>query len=531
MSRASFLALFFFGLLAFFNAIPHPFVHDDVVFILKNPHITDLNHWVEAFKVPAASGGINTYYRPVLEIIYRFEYHLFGPHPFGFHLFNVIVHIINGLLLFGLLQRLNLSKHVSWVVALLFLIHPVQTEAVSCIAGISNLWMALGVLLALHAYLYQWYATSLLCFTLAFLSKEQAVMLIPLVMVIDYSRGQKNFRPWFFLGAAACALLWLRQSLTGASLLKDVMLSPGELCLRLAAIPRDLGMYLRLIFFPFDLHYYRSTDILQSNGIAWFLAMLSMLGIFYIIKRNPKTRPTLILGFGWFLAALLPVLNIAPLINEYSFILTAEHFLYLPIVGILIIAVTAADHFLKHFRKLILGIIIISCLLLTWYQNTFWRSEIALFERMLLFEPDFGRGHLLLAKAYYFNGRPQDADWHFKKAFTVMSAYANKATNLTAEKFYLGFVKEILFDWAQNDSAMGQWAGALDKYKQAAAIDGKDPSLYNNMAFAYLHLGDRKDAQLSLEQALRIDPSFAQARSNLRAMASVRHEDDHLGTP
>ena len=71
----------------------------------------------------------------------------------------------------------------------------------------------------------------------------------------------------------------------------------------------------------------------------------------------PQARPTLILGFGWFLASLFPVLNIVPLINEYSFILTPEHFLYLPIVGILIVVVTAADHFLKHFRKLLLGIV------------------------------------------------------------------------------------------------------------------------------------------------------------------------------
>ena len=63
------------------------------------------------------------------------------------------------------------------------------------------------------------------------------------------------------------------------------------------------------------------------------LALISILGIFYVFKRWPQARPMLILGLGWFLAALLPVLNIAPLINEYSFILTPEHFLYLPIVG------------------------------------------------------------------------------------------------------------------------------------------------------------------------------------------------------
>jgi protein O-mannosyl-transferase len=463
MGRAGFLALIFFGLLAFFNAIRHPFVHDDVIFILKNPHITELDHWVEAFEVPAASGGLNTYYRPVLEILYRFEYHLFGPHPYGFHFFNVMVHILNGLLLFGLLQRLGLREAVAWVIACVFLIHPVQTEAVSCISGISNLWMTLGILLALQAYLNKWFTASLLCFAVAFLSKEQAVMLVPLVMVIDYSRGAKNFRLWFFLGLSACALLWLRQSVTGASLLKDIMVSRGELFLRLAAIPRDLGMYLRLIFFPNNLHYYRSTDILQSNSIAWILALMSILGIFYAFHRWPQRRTTLILGLGWFLTALLPVLNIVPLINEYSFILTPEHFLYLPIVGILIIVVSAADHFLKHFRKLILGIVVSGCLLLTWHQNTFWRSEIALFERMLRFEPEFGRGHLLLAKAYYFNGRPKDADEHFEKAFMIMSGYAKKATNLTAEKFYLGYIKEILFDWAQNDRYYGVLTPHLSK--------------------------------------------------------------------
>ncbi len=534
MHKAGYLTLVFFGLLAFCNALQHPFVHDDVIFILKNPHITDLNHWYGAFIQPAASDGLNTYYRPVLEILYRLEYHFFGPHPFGFHLFNVTVHIINGLLLFYLLKKLGLRAAVAWVTALLFLIHPVQTEAVSCIAGISNLMMALGVLAALNAYLKKWYMVSMLFFVFAFLSKEQGILFVPLVMVIDYYRGEKNLRPWFLLVIAGSALLWLRHGVTGSSLFKDIMASPGELYLRLAAVPRDIGMYLRLIFCPADLHYYRSTDILQPNGASWALALMSLLGVSYVFKRWSQARGVLVLGLGWFLATLSPVLNIAPLINEYSFVLTPEHFLYLPIVGILIVAVSAADHFFRHceersaamrrsnlFKRLLLAIVIGSCLLLTWYQNTFWKSEIVLFERMLRFEPDFGRGHLLLAKAYYFNGLPEQADGQFKKAFTIMSGYAKRTSNLNAEKFYLTFVKEILFDWAQNESAMGRWKMALDKYKQATVIDGKDASLYNNMAFVYLHLGDKKDARLSLQQAVQIDPSFTQARLNLQAIESV----------
>ena len=518
MRKAAVLTLIFLGLLGFFNAIRHPFVHDDVVFILNNPHISELNHWVEPFQKSTVADGLNTYYRPVLELLNRFEYRLFGLNPHGFHLFNVIVHIVNGLLLFGLLQKLGIREAVAWVIACIFLIHPVQSETVSCISGISNLWMALGVLLALHAYLNKWYVISLIFFVIACLSKEQGILFVPLVIVIDYSRGIKDYRSWSLWTLAAFVLMGLRQSVTGASLFKDIMASPGELYLRLAAIPRVLEMDLQLIFFPYDLHYYRSTDILQSNFVSWVFALISLIGVLYIFKRWPQARGTLILGLGWFLAALLPVLNIVPLINEYSFLFTPEHFLYLPIIGILILVAVLADYSIKKYRKLILGFVIGGCLLLTWYQNTFWSSEIVLFERMLRFEPNFGRGHLLLAKAYYFNGRPEQADEHFSKAFTIMSAYAKKATNIKAETFYLVFLKEILFDWAQNDCARGYWTRGLDKYKRAAAIDGHDASLYNNMAFVYLHLGDKKSAYLSLEQAVHIDPSFLQAQRNLQQL-------------
>ncbi|MDE1920166.1 MAG: hypothetical protein KGJ09_03765 [Candidatus Omnitrophica bacterium] len=459
MSTAGcFLSLFFFGLLAFCNALRHPFVHDDVIFILRNPHIADLGHWYGAFQAPKVAAGLNTYYRPLLEVLYRLEYRLFGPHAFGFHLLNVIVHTVNGLLLFGLLEKLGFKRGAAWVVACIFLVHPVQTEAVSCISGISNLWMAMGVLLALHAYLNKWYAAALLCFVTACLGKEQALLFVPLVVVIDCWRGRKDFRAWGLFALAAGALLIGRRIVTGASLLGAIMASPGELCLRLAAIPRDIGMYVRLIFFPYGLHYYRSTDILQPDGLAWTVLFMALLAILYVCKRWPAARGTLFLGLGWFLAALLPVLNIVPLVNEYSFILTPEHFLYLPIVGILIIAVAAGDHFLKSSARPLAGLVIITCLLLTWHQNTFWRSETALFERTLQFEPNFGRGHWLLAKAYYADGRPQLAQGHFKRAYAIFSAYARKAKSKPAKDFYLRYLKHISSDWSQNERVLGRGA-------------------------------------------------------------------------
>ena len=93
-------------------------------------------------------------------------------------------------------------------------------------------------------------------------------------------------------------------------------------------------MYLGTIFFPHDLHYYRSVDILRPNGasIIAFLIVLSAV-VWTILKVPQPHRRLLVLGAGWFGITLLPVLNIVPLINEYSLILTAEHFLYLPLLG------------------------------------------------------------------------------------------------------------------------------------------------------------------------------------------------------
>ena len=101
---------------------------------------------------------------------------------------------------------------------------------------------------------------------------------------------------------------------------------------------------------------------------------------------------------------------------------------------------------------------------------------------MLHFEPDFGRGHLLLAKAYYFNGRPDLADGHFKKAFTIMSGYAKKATNATAENFYLGYEKQILFDWARMKMPWAIWTMAL--YPSQAQFRGNNDAPVN-MSFVY----------------------------------------------
>ena len=204
----------------------------------------------------------------------------------------------------------------------------------------------------------------------------------------------------------------LRKMLLGV-MVGDFLGHTGELKLRILSVPRTLLMYFSLIIFPKDLHYYRSMDILQPNFLPAVLFGIVIFLFLVVLKFiRQENRRFALFGLAWFFITLGPTLNIVPLINEYSYILTAEHFLYLPLAGALMFLVAAlydASDRLgirgKNGRSItvILCLLVFICVGLTVKQNRYWFSEIALFERTLQFEPNFGRVRNLLAKAYYFN--------------------------------------------------------------------------------------------------------------------------------
>ena len=452
------LSVLVIGCAAYANAVAHPFVHDDIVFIAQNPAIGRLDDISGIFfnHSPAPAPGANAYYRPGLELIYRLEYRLFGLGPSGYHAFNVLLHAVNGLLVFCLLSRLGSSRGLAWVTSALFLVHPAQTEAVACVAGISNLASAFFILTCLIFYVSHRTVLALLAFIAGMFTKESTVLLPLMLLFMDRLRPggfpSRGYLRAGLFGGAAGIFLFLRHYLTGSNLLSDILASPGELRLRILAIPRTLLTYLRMIVWPDDLHYYRNTDILASN--AWAFAVLGAIvlaGILLFRRLNAEEKKSAALGAGWFLLFLLPVLNVLPLINEYSFILTAEHFLYLPIVGALVIAALIASRLFTSFsmRRAMFAVVFAACFIMTVRQNTFWRGEIPLFERMARFEPDFGRGHLLLANTYYADRQYALAQRHYLAALKIMQGYAFKAQNTTAKNFYLGFIKDINADLAR----------------------------------------------------------------------------------
>lgn len=528
------LVLTALGLLAYANAVNHPFVHDDVVFIQQNPHLADLDLKNIFFQTSGPKNElplINKYYRPLLELINRVLYRIVGLNPHGFHFFNVLLHIANSFLVYIIIRFIVDNKGFSLVTAILFLLHPVQNEAVACIAGISNLIFTFLCLMGFYAYLVSvhsaegkkrapLYGVSLILFFLALLAKEQTVILPVLIIAYELCFMAEPFKKvfkkyWLYIGGFFIVLAGyfvLRKILFGFTLLRPAD-NQGELWIRMLAIPRSLLVYFGLMFFPHDLHYYRSQDILLPFLWPLLVLLLIVSAVIFLVYRTPKPQKTwMIFGLAWFMLSLAPTLNIIPLINEYSTIFTAEHFLYFPLIGMILFTIGACHYWVGQWtRKTVsIGIIAIGAISIIFIgfnikQNTYWRGEIPLFERTLQFQKDFGRVRFLLAKAYSTAGRYEDAVREDRKALAIMKGYEQKVQKEEIRKFYTGFIKGIHYHLGYCLDILGDRKGALAEFKNALALAPKNGMAHYSVGLSYLKLGDLQNAITYFEKSLKLN--------------------------
>ncbi len=487
--------------MAYGNAIRHPFVHDDVIFIVYNPHIAELrNLWsifIEPFWLAPKISLIHLYHRPLLEVVYRLEYAVFGFAAHGYHFINILLHIANAFLLFNVLSRIFRKGNLPILVSIFFLIHPIQTEAVACISGISNLLSAFFILVSFYIYVslppekinasYRFKCfLSLVFFILALLTKEQVIIFPFVLLCYEWCREDSPKEKARRYSAAAAffvigiAYIVLRKIILGQSL-PDFWASPLELWLRILAIPQTLLRYVQLLFFPVDLHYYRSIDVLTSSWmtpIAFWFITLAVAGLIY--RALGEERKRLIFGLAWFFIFLLPTLNIVPIIIEYSHISTAEHFLYLPIVGFVIFFLTAIEWPLRFFlrgrrqRACLLTVTVILLTAATARQNIYWRGEIPLFERAVQYEKNMARLYLLLAQAYYSTGQTEKAIEAYNHALAIVRDYLQKPLTPSTRDYYAGLAKGIYLDLANCYEQKGDpQAAAL--LRTAVAVKNQKP--------------------------------------------------------
>src|SRR5438132_9253553 len=199
-----FLILILLASLPYLNALANSFVYDDRQQILENPYVHSFRYLGRVFgsNVWSFQGaqGVSNYYRPLMTLAYLLCYKTFGQLAFGFHLMSLVLHVAIVLLVFLVTERLFADRVLVLIAAGLFALHPIHTESVAWVAGITDLELSFFFLLTLLLYLRltdtntgsenvpSWlsYVLMVLAYCLALLSKEQALVLPALAVVYEH---------------------------------------------------------------------------------------------------------------------------------------------------------------------------------------------------------------------------------------------------------------------------------------------------------------------------------------------------------
>lgn len=450
--------------------------------------------------------------RPLLMISYWLNYQLSGQETFTYHAANVLLHITNAILVFFIVRKILDFAGVDssrWNVlagfaGAIFLLHPVQTEAVTYIAGRSEtlsvvlFFGAFAVFLYRDAVAVSWPVSILvlLLFAAAMNTKEHTAVLPAALLLTDfYWNPPFSFegirRNWRLYVPTIVALL------AGISFLLRYLLAAGSIGFRIKDLPwysyfftecRAFFVYSRLFLFPVgqnvDYDFPISRTILDHGAVVALIAIAILIALAIFYRREYKLA-----SYGLFLALILfaPTSSVIPIADP-----VAERRLYLPMIGLLLIVVEIIRRvqWTPRIRIAVLSSICLAAAILTYHRNGVWTSAIALEEDAMAKSPGNKRVREVLAGAYFREGRCGDA---------VRQYSAASAMETPSYRLYL--------NWGVALECDGQLEAALDLLRKAAAMQAT-AHVYASMGKVQADQRKWAESMASLQTAARIDPRF-----------------------
>lgn len=486
-----FTFLFFVTFLCYANTLGNGLFYDDEDFIYKNVYVQ--NFTIDKYfteNVIAGTGKISNYYRPLLLIGYSMEYKVFGSLPFIYHLDSLLLHGLAGILLFILLKKLFRNNFIAIMTSVLFIIHPIQTEAVSYASGRGDALSAVFLFFSLIFYLQRKplaYCFSALTLIFALLSKETVLIAPGLFLLITFFQRKsikkmKTDTP-FLLIIISLTIGYFLLRLTGLNFQNTLNFYGGEniytqnVVVRFLTFLSILPTYVGLLFFPKTLFIDRDVPVIAGLTPTVIVSFI-IIGIlsFFSVKYYKK-YPVFLFSLLWFFITFIPASGILP-INGIMY----EHFLYVPSIGIFLAFSYVCFLLLQKITKqivfvpfiLFLGICFLSLTLRTIVRNNDWHDPIIFYNQVIQNNANSARIHNNLAMAYAENQDNKKAITEYKRAITLNNSYPQTHYNLA--NIYV----------AQN-----KIADAEKEYKKAVIIDSNFLRSYIALYQLYKQAGEK----------------------------------------
>jgi Flp pilus assembly protein TadD len=569
---------------AYYNTFSSPLLLDDLVTISENHSIRNLGAWGEVLSPPK---GITSSGRPVLNFSFALNYAISRQEVWSYHALNLLIHVAAGLALFGFVHRTlrlpslrnrfgNDARPLALLIALVWTLHPLQTESVTYIVQRAESLMGLFYLLTLYCYVRsveapspaRWQALAVVSCALGMATKEVMVTAPLLVLLHDRAFVAGSFRDawarrqrlyygleatWAILGALVAGTGLNRDGSVGLGV--DAP-AGGYWLTQIEA----LGHYLKLSLWPypqvFEYGWFQVGSF--SELLPWLLVVAPLAGLtLYAVWRHPR------LGFlgAWFFG-ILALTSIMPGTTQ----VIVEHRIYLSLAAIAAGLVVAGHAWMGRKSWPAWACIILALGATTVRRNQDYRSVRALWEQTLEQRPQNGIALCSVGQALMAEGRTAEAMSYFERALTSPPHRTLAQINLAVARdragqsedalkqlgravqenpqaaelhryygsllsrhgrhpealLHLTEAGRLMPDDAKNFNEIGVALGraglfeaALLQFEQALQLDPGSPVLVNNVGNTLLRLGRQAEARARFEEALRLQPDFADARNAL----------------
>lgn len=544
------------GVLVYSRTFGVPFLGDDGLAIVENLSLRDLSA-LDRVLSPPVGGGITVGGRPVLNLTLAINYAISGTAVWSYHLVNLLIHIGSALLLFGIMRRTLLKSRVSsgglgenaagglaLGIALVWLLHPLQTESVTYIVQRAESLMGFFFLLTLYAFIRSvdasasriWAALSVGACFCGMGTKEVMVSAPLLVLLYDRTfvagsfaeawRTRRRFYPvlaatWLLLG-----FLVIDARGRGGSAGFGTAMSSWHYALTQC---EAILLYLRLSVFPHPLVFDYGTSAVDHLGavLPEFALLISLVAATGFALRRPS-GPGL-LGAAFFMV-LAPSSSIVPVATQTM----AEHRMYLPLAVLGIGGVLGLKALLGRRAGLALVVVVVALGAMTLARNELYRDKHALFQATVRDRPQNARAHFMLGSVLLESGRPAEAVACYRTAIKLWPDYVEAYHDLGSALVQTGQPGEALpyYERALRDHAiakthyayasalaqLGRFDEAVGNYTQALRLQPDFAEALNNRGNLLLQAGRAPQAVADYEAALKLVPNYVEAHLNL-AMA------------
>jgi len=506
-----FILLALAAIIVYSNTLNIPFQYDD-------KHVIQ---WNNIIKSPNSLPEILTnFYRPILRATFALNYRWFKFEPAGYHVFNIIIHVLNGILIYVLVSIIFKSEFTALLSALLFILHPLNSQAVNYISARSTSLCAtfyiLSVILFIKANSFKdkekkkssvFYIGTFLSCIVALGVKEIAVS-IPVMLFACYclflgGDVQKFIKKYLIFILLLAGYLLYR--LISSGTIGDYSTQRDIISTILTNCNAIVYENLKLLFFPVKLNISYEFPVTSRIDISVIISILVITGLIITAFKSRDKMKSMAFCIFWFFIALLPTQTVIPreeIIDEQRLYLASPAvciFMAVLMNKLKSMKFTAVKQkFVNNLTTLIIAMLLIIFAFRTYNRNVDWQSEVGIWKKMAEHFPLSAKAHSNLGNSYAEKRMYDEAIKHYEIILGINPDDAQVNNNL-ANIYFL----------------KGNYDNAIKKYIKAISLRPGYMTAYHNLAMTYEKQGLYDEALKVYMSILQRNPNEASAYFNM----------------